>query len=69
MKCGQTESALSESIRLNCEVITHSASLVAHTVKNLPAIQETQETCVRSLSQEDSFPLEKEMVTHASILA
>ena len=33
-------------------------------VKNLPAIQEMQ---VRSLGQE--HPLEKEMVTHSSILA
>ena len=33
-------------------------------VKNLPAVQETW---VRSLGQED--PLEKEMVTHSSILA
>ena len=33
-------------------------------VKNPPAIQET---CVRSLGQED--PLEKGMVTHCSILA
>ena len=40
------------------------ASLVAQTVKNLPAIQETW---VRSLSQED--PLEKVMATHSSILA
>ena len=69
MKCGQTESALPDSITLNCEVITHMVSLVAHKVKNLPAMQETQETCIRSLSQEDSFPLEKEMVTHSSILA
>ena len=30
-------------------------------VKNLPAVQETQEMQVRSLSQED--PLEKEMAT------
>ena len=36
-------------------------------VKNLPAMQETQETWVRSLGQED--PLEKEMATHSSILA
>jgi len=35
--------------------------------KNLPAIQELQETQVRSLGQED--PLEKEMATHSSILA
>ena len=35
------------------------SSLVAQTVKNLPAMQETW---VRSLGQED--PLEKEMATH-----
>ena len=40
------------------------ASLVAQTVKNLPAMQETR---VRSLGQED--PLEKEMATHFSIFA
>ena len=39
------------------------ASFVAQTVKNLPAMQETQ---VCSLGQED--PLEKEMATHSSIL-
>ena len=37
---------------------------VTQTVKNLPAMQETQ---VQSLGQED--PPEKEMVTHSSILA
>ena len=40
------------------------ASLVAQSVKNLPAVQETQ---VRSLGWEDS--LEKEMATGSSILA
>ena len=40
------------------------ASLVAQTVKHLPAMQETS---VKSLSQED--PLEKEMGTHPSTLA
>ena len=40
------------------------ASLVAQSVKNLPAMQETR---VRSLGQED--PTEKEMATHSSILA
>ena len=40
------------------------ASLVAQTVKNLPAMQETQ---VRSLGRED--PLEKEMATFSSIVA
>ena len=39
-------------------------SLVAQTVKNPPAIQETQ---VRSLGRED--PLEEGMTTHSSILA
>ena len=36
-------------------------------VKNLPAMQETQEAWVRSLGWED--PLEKEMATHPSLLA
>ena len=36
-------------------------------VKNPPAMQEVQETRVGSLGQED--PLEKELVTHRSILA
>ena len=40
------------------------ASLVAQTVKNLPAMQETR---VRSLGRED--PLDKEMATHSNILA
>ena len=40
---------------------------MAQQVKKLPAKQETQETQVRSLSQED--PLEKEMATHSSILS
>ena len=39
-------------------------SLIAQSIKNLPAIQET---CVRSLGWEDT--LEKEMATHSSILA
>ena len=36
-------------------------------LKNLPAMQETQETWVRSLGWED--PLEESMATHSSILA
>ena len=36
-------------------------------VKNLPAMQETQETRVQSLGQEK--PLEEEIATHSSILA
>ena len=40
---------------------------MAQTVENLPAMQETQETQVQSLGQEDS--LKEEMATHSSILA
>ena len=40
------------------------ASLVAQTVKNSPAVEET---CVRSLAWED--PLEEGMATHSSMLA
>ena len=43
---------------------TTGASLVAQTVKNLPAMQETR---IQSLGWDDL--LEKEMVTHSSILA
>ena len=47
------------------------ASQVAQWVKNLPSMQETQETRVQRhgvlfLGQED--PLEEEMATHSSIL-
>ena len=45
-------------------IYIYMASLVAQTVKNLPAVQETQ---VQSPDQED--PLEKSMATHSSILA
>ena len=40
------------------------SSLIAQSIKNMPAMQETQ---VQFLGWED--PLEKEMVTHSSILA
>ena len=40
---------------------------MAQWVKNLPAMQETQEMQLPSLGQED--PLEKEMAAHSSILA
>ena len=46
------------------DVIFFRVSLVAQTVKNLPAMQETQ---VWSMGWED--PLEKGMATHSSILA
>ena len=44
--------------------MSRASSLVAQTVKNLPAMQETQD---RSLGRED--PLEKGMAIHSSILA
>ena len=40
---------------------------MAQQVKNLPAMQETQEMQVQSLGQED--PLEEEAATHSSVLA
>ena len=43
------------------------ASLMAKEVKNLSAMQETQEMRVRSLGRGD--PLEEEMATHSSISA
>ena len=52
---------------LLCIYLTYThmwASLVAQSVKNLPAMHETQ---VQFLGWED--PLEKEMSTHSSILA
>ena len=48
-------------------ILMIEASLMTQQVKNLPAKQETQETWVWSLSQED--PLEKEMATYPSIFA
>ena len=48
-----------------CLPLAHTrASLVAQTVKNLPAMRETW---IRSLGQED--PLEEGIATHSSILA
>ena len=43
------------------------ACLMAQLIKNLPAVQETPETWVQSLRQED--PLQKGMATQSSILA
>ena len=54
-------------IQKNPYVFTHiyyGLSLVAQSVKNLPAVQETQ---VQSLGWK--HPLEEEMATHSSILA
>ena len=40
---------------------------MAQWIKNLPAMQETEETQIQSLGQED--PMEEAMATHSSILA
>ena len=54
-----------ETINFYClSNLVYGASLVAQTVKNLPAMQETW---IRSPSRED--PLEKGMATHSSIRA
>ena len=45
----------------------YRASVMAQTVRNLPAMQEMQEMRLQSLGLED--PLEEEIATHSSILA
>ena len=49
------------------EFVDRRPSLMVQRVEALPAMQETLETLVRSLSWEDR--LEREMATHSSILA
>jgi len=58
---GCTESDTTEATQQQQQ---QGPALVVQTIKNVPAMQETQ---VLSLGQED--PLEKEMATHSSILA
>ena len=61
----RTESQCQEQrIRYKCDLKQKWPSLVARSVKILPAMWETQ---VQSLGWEDS--LEKEMATHSGILA
>ena len=47
--------------------LTGWASLMASELKNPPAVQERQETRIRSLGWEN--PLEDKMPTHSSVLA
>ena len=54
--------SLRKRITIGLRYLFYRASLLAQTVKNLPAMQETQ---VPSLGQED--PLEKGMATHVSM--
>ena len=49
------------------QIMSSPGFLGGSVVKNQPAMQETKETWVQSLDVEDA--LEKEMVTHSSILA
>ena len=63
---GVAESATPESVALSLSLIGARASLVAQTVKNLPAMQEIQ---VQSLNLGQEDPLKKGMATHPSILA
>ena len=51
-------------ILFKVHIINKGAFLVAHLVKNLPAVQETW---IQSLGLEN--PLKKEMANHSSILA
>ena len=65
---GKAETQPSGSLKIRkgdiLDLSNMRASLMAHTLKSLPAVQETQ---VQSLGQED--PLEKGMAAHSSILA
>ena len=54
----------SQSLSTDILYLRAAESMMAQTVKNLPAMWETR---VRSLDQED--PLEKGMATHSNILA
>ena len=61
--CAADSSSISFSMRLS-----HSRGVPGGSaVKNLPAVQETQEMWARSLGRED--PLEEGMATHSSTLA
>ena len=65
----QQAPSLSASADLQGSLSLESGLATEHhsAVKNLPTIQETQESQLWSLGQED--PLEEEMATHSSILA
>ena len=63
---GRKESDMTEQLSLSYIVFT-TGFPSGSVVKNLPAMQEMQETHIPSLDQED--PLEESMATHCSILA
>ena len=62
--CGRTQSDMTETTQQQAPM---RASQVAQTIKNPPAVQESQEIQIRSLGLED--PWRKAQATHASILA
>ena len=64
MEAFQAEGQLGMGFRNLPPLLASPSSLVAQSVKSLPARQETQ---VQSLGQE--YPLEKEMASHSRILA
>ena len=51
----------------NAKESIRASSHVTQVIKNQLPVQETQETCVQSLGQED--PLQEASATHSSILA
>ena len=55
-----------EGIRLLCIISNRASQMLSDKELSLP-IQETKETCIHSLGQEDL--LEKEMATHSDIPA
>ena len=61
---GHKELHMTEQLKLTLPIDIIGASLVAHTVKNLPEMRKTQ---IQSLGLEDL--LEEEMATHSNILA
>ena len=63
---GRKKSDMTEQLSLSYIVFT-TGFPSGSSVKTLPTVQEMQETCIRSLDQED--PLEEGMATHCSILA
>ena len=63
--CAATKAQRSEKNVFKC--LNLFEGVRGSAVKNLPPMQETQESRVRSLGQED--PVKEEMVTHSSILA
>ena len=64
--CGIAESDMTEQLILSLSFF-YKGFPGGSAVKNLPAVQEMQETRVPFLGQED--PLEEKMATHSSILA